>query len=88
MNTLTVISKNPFTGHELMALKQLHKQVVILNKDHKDRLFTVRPTGKYNLSRILSERTLNKMSDDLDSVKIKSEIFELNDNKKDVDSFK
>lgn len=87
LNTLTVISKNPFTGHELMALKQLHKQVVILNEDHNDKLFTIKPTGKYNLSRILSERTLKKMSDDLDSVKVNSKIFNLEDNDKDIETF-
>ncbi|KMQ61372.1 hypothetical protein ACM46_15190 [Chryseobacterium angstadtii] len=83
LNTATAILNNPFKGHEVLAVKQLHKQVVLMNSDGKDRIITLIPTGKYNLTRILSEKSVSKMRIDLDSVKKHSDIFRLKDTMRD-----
>lgn len=75
LNTVTVMSKNPFTGHELMAVKQLHKRVALMEDNVNDRIFTVQPTGKYSLSRILSDTTISKMRKDLDSVMVNNSLY-------------
>ncbi|WP_449387537.1 hypothetical protein [Chryseobacterium lineare] len=77
LNTLTVMSKNPFTGHQLMAVKQLYKSVDLLNTNQSDRILTLQPIGEYTLSRMLSNKTIDEMRIDLDSVKRKSELYNM-----------
>lgn len=76
LNTVTVMSKNPFTGHELMAIKQFHKNFVLTKNNKSDKIITLKPTGEYTLSRILSQETVAKMRTDLDSVIKKNELFQ------------
>ncbi|SFN40195.1 hypothetical protein SAMN05421594_2599 [Chryseobacterium oleae] len=84
LNTVTAMAKNPFTGHEVLAVKQLQKQVVLMSNDGKDRIITLIPTGKYNLTRILSEKSVAKMRTELDTnIKKSRYIFQLQDTMRD-----
>nr|WP_314499243.1 hypothetical protein [uncultured Chryseobacterium sp.] len=84
LNTITAMSNNPFTGHQLMAIKQLHRQSVLLSEDGGDCVITLKPTGDYNLSRILSEKTIDEMRVDLDSVKKNNSLFNKLSNKRNI----
>lgn len=84
LNTATVMSKNPFTGHELMAIKQFHKNFVLMENNKSDRIVTLKPTREYTLSRILSKETIYQMRKDLDSVIKINKLFDKSCNLRDI----
>ena len=66
LNTITALTKNPFTGHELMAVNQLNKLHALIDTTSNDTLIIKKLEGNFPLTRILSDKTINEILKEVD----------------------